>query len=60
MCGELGLAKIKSSAWGIVAPQTLEYKGFGGEKARDLPRGIILCGTQSAALPWEIPVTPCH
>ena len=36
MCGELGLAKTRSSAWGILAVQTLEYRSIGREKARQL------------------------
>jgi hypothetical protein len=38
MRGVFDLAKIESSNWENPAAQTIEYKGFGGEKARDLQR----------------------
>jgi hypothetical protein len=41
MRGGFGLAKIRSSGFGNPTTQTLEYKGFGGEKARNLPGAVI-------------------
>jgi hypothetical protein len=41
MRGKFGLAKIGSSTLGNPAAQTIEYKGFGGEKARILPHLVI-------------------
>jgi hypothetical protein len=56
MCGELGLANSGSSGWEIFAPQTLEYKGFGGENARDLPGAVILSLNHGAPTALTIPV----
>jgi len=38
MRGEFCLAKTRSSTLGILAAQTIEYKGFGDEKARKMAR----------------------
>jgi hypothetical protein len=42
MRGEFCLAKTRSSVLGIPAAQTIEYKGFGGKKARKMGRRWIL------------------
>jgi hypothetical protein len=38
MHGEFCLAKTRSLTLGISAAQTIEYKGFGGKKAREMAR----------------------
>jgi hypothetical protein len=57
MCGELDLAKILSLAWGNPKAQTIEYKGFDREKARNLPRLAIRGPAGNAPLPRVISVT---
>jgi hypothetical protein len=47
MRGEFDLAKIRSSARGNPQAQTLEYKGFGREKAREMPCPAIRGGRES-------------
>jgi hypothetical protein len=58
MRGEFDLAKIRPSALVNPATQAIEYKGFGGQKARILLRAAIQEGGEKRKPAGATPVTP--